>query len=65
MWLAGRMSGQFGGVVNYTIFSIWLFMAFAGFAIFLSSLSALQHYENETGISDGAPYLLAFVLLPS
>lgn len=48
------MSGQFGGAINYTIFSIWLFLAFSGFAIAMSSLSALQHYENETGISDGA-----------
>lgn len=50
---AGRMSGQLGGAINYSIFSLWLFLAFVGFAIAMSSLSALQHYENKTGISDG------------
>jgi hypothetical protein len=52
--VSGKLSGQLGGAVNYSIFSLWLFLSFAGFAIFMSSLSALQHYENETGISDGA-----------
>lgn len=33
------------------MFSLWLFLAFAGFAIALGSLAALQHYENHTGLS--------------
>ncbi|BDA49382.1 hypothetical protein COCOBI_13-4940 [Coccomyxa sp. Obi] len=51
---AGRISSQVGGPVNYAIFSFWIFISFAGWAIAMSSMSALQHYENKTGISDGA-----------
>ncbi|KAK9918602.1 hypothetical protein WJX75_005254 [Coccomyxa subellipsoidea] len=50
---AGRISGQVGGPVNYAIYSFWIFISFAGWAIALGSMSALQHYENKTGISDG------------
>lgn len=50
---AGRLSSQVGGPINYSFFSFWVFMGFAGFAITLGSLSALQHYENKTGLSDG------------
>lgn len=52
-FLTGKISGQVGGPINYAIFSFWIFMSFAGFAIAMSSMSALQHYENKTGISDG------------
>ena len=50
---AGGITGQVGGLVNYIIFSFWIFVSFAGWIVALSSLSALQHYENDTGISAG------------
>lgn len=50
---AGPLSSQVGGPVNYLFFCFWLFIAFAGWAITLGSLSALQHYENKSGLSDG------------
>lgn len=50
---AGGITGQVGGLVNYIIFSFWIFISFAGWIVALSCLSALQHYENDTGISAG------------
>ena len=47
------MSAPFGSRLNYFFFAFWLFMAYAGWAIALGSLSALQHYENHSGLSDG------------
>ncbi len=58
---AGTITGQLGGVVNYAIFSFWLFISFAGWIIALSCLSALQHYENTSGLSvdgEAMPLLL-------
>ena len=62
---AGPLSSQVGGPANYSYFSFWLFIAFAGWAISLGSLSALQHYENRSGLSDGpGGALLIFCNLP-
>ncbi|CAL8462068.1 g1599 [Coccomyxa elongata] len=47
----GTITSQLGGVVNYAIFSFWLFISFAGWIIALSCLSALQRYENNSGLS--------------
>lgn len=56
---AGTITSQLGGVVNYAIFSFWLFISFAGWIIALSCLSALQRYENDTGLSvDGKAVLM-------
>ena len=49
----GAFSAPFGSRLNYCSFAIWLFLAYAGWAIALGSLSALQHYENNSGLSDG------------
>ena len=47
------MSAPLGSRLNYFFFVFWLFLAYAGFSIALGSLSALQHYENHSGLSDG------------
>ena len=62
---AGPLSSQVGGPANYSYFSFWLFIAFAGWAISLGSLSALQHYENRSGLSDGPGGALLFVFSTS
>ncbi len=40
--------------MNYAFFSVWLALGFSGWIIACSGLSALQRYENHSGISDGA-----------
>lgn len=39
--------------MNYAVTSIWLFLAFAGWAIALGGLSALQRYVNGSGSNGG------------
>ena len=37
--------------MNYAFFSLWLALGFSGWIIACSGLSALQRYENHSGIS--------------
>lgn len=39
--------------MNYAVTSLWLFLAYAGWAIALGGLSALQHYVNDSGSNGG------------
>ena len=39
--------------MNYAFFSVWLALGFSGWIIACAGLSALQRYENHSGISDG------------
>ena len=50
---AGPFTSQLGGPVNYAFFSLWLALGFSGWMIACACLSALQRYENHSGISDG------------
>ena len=47
----GPISSQLGGPVNYAFFSVWLALGFSGWIIGCAGLSALQRYENHSGIS--------------
>ncbi|KAK9818290.1 hypothetical protein WJX72_010161 [[Myrmecia] bisecta] len=42
---------QVGGVTNYALSVLWLFLAWAGWAIALGGLAATQHIENKQGLS--------------
>ena len=37
--------------MNYAFFSVWLALGFSGWIIACSGLSALQRYENHSGLS--------------
>ena len=37
--------------MNYAFFSVWLALGFSGWIIACAGLSALQRYENHSGIS--------------
>lgn len=37
--------------MNYAFFSLWLALGFSGWIIACAGLSALQRYENHSGIS--------------
>ena len=39
--------------MNYAFFSLWLALGFSGWIIACAGQSALQRYENHSGISDG------------
>ena len=61
---AGPMTSQLGGPVNYAFFSLWLALGFSGWIIACSGMSALQRYENHSGISVLGASLVLLLLMP-